>query len=128
MRRRDRARGVDCPRCGATAGNQCFAKNGLRRASYHLERHAQSRSQQAQKKPARSVAAKGYGAEWAATRAKVFAAKGAQCEYCGADASHVDHKTPKSRGGTDDMDNLAPCCPACNVSKGSMTLKEWRPD
>lgn len=86
----------------------------------HIERHAAS------KRGKRPGAAKGYGREWAMVRAKVFAAKGAQCVYCGADAWHVDHVVPKCRGGTDDLDNLVPACSACNTAKGARSAGEWR--
>ena len=30
---------------------------------------------------------------------------------------HVEHTTPKSRGGKPELDNLALACPACNLHK-----------
>jgi hypothetical protein len=30
---------------------------------------------------------------------------------------HVEHIVPSSRGGTFELDNLAWCCPSCNLSK-----------
>lgn len=41
---------------------------------------------------------------------------------------HVDHIMPLSRGGTHWPHNLQLLCEACNTSKGSKTMKEWRPD
>ena len=38
----------------------------------------------------------------------------------------VDHKLPKSRGGTDHPDNLQLLCSGCNRSKGTKTMAEWR--
>ena len=38
----------------------------------------------------------------------------------------VDHILPQSRGGTDHPDNLQLLCSACNRSKGSRTMAEWR--
>lgn len=38
---------------------------------------------------------------------------------------HIDHVIPRSRGGTDDMDNLAVSCAPCNLSKGDKLLSEW---
>lgn len=38
----------------------------------------------------------------------------------------VDHKLPRSRGGTDHLDNLQLLCSGCNRSKGSKTMAEWR--
>lgn len=43
---------------------------------------------------------------------------GDRCVYCQeADGDTVDHITPVSRGGTDDIDNLALACNACNGGK-----------
>ena len=38
----------------------------------------------------------------------------------------VDHILPKSRGGTDHLDNLQLLCSGCNRSKGNKTMAEWR--
>jgi hypothetical protein len=46
------------------------------------------------------------------------------CGYCGLHeeeagaALTVDHYRPRSRGGTDDLENLVYCCHACNEFKG----------
>lgn len=37
------------------------------------------------------------------------------CQYCGEDASCVDHIVPWSYGGTDDDDNLVAACHICNL-------------
>lgn len=47
-----------------------------------------------------------------------------RCGYCGVHEREVgaelaiDHFRPRSAGGTDDLDNLVYCCPACNRNKG----------
>ena len=38
----------------------------------------------------------------------------------------VDHILPKSRGGTDHLENLQLLCSHCNRSKGNKTMSEWR--
>ncbi len=38
---------------------------------------------------------------------------------------HVDHKRPKSKGGTDDLDNLQLLCPTCNEIKRDLTHREF---
>ena len=38
----------------------------------------------------------------------------------------VDHKLPKSKGGTDHEDNLQLLCRKCNSEKGSKTMPEWK--
>lgn len=39
----------------------------------------------------------------------------------------TDHKIPRSRGGTDALDNLALACLSCNSSKGARTDEEFLP-
>lgn len=48
------------------------------------------------------------------------------CAYCGGPGEHDDHVVPLARGGTDHWWNIARACSACNLSKGSKTLDEWR--
>ena len=49
------------------------------------------------------------------------------CEYCNAPeiisnvAFEVDYTTPLSKGGTDDLENLALCCRICNLRKSDHT-------
>lgn len=51
------------------------------------------------------------------------------CFYCGCqlkpDNWHLDHCIPESRRGTNTIDNIAPSCPDCNISKGRLTVKEF---
>jgi 5-methylcytosine-specific restriction endonuclease McrA len=112
---------VPCPRCGAYESKPCVGKGARERKAFHAERHAKASKEK--RLPRKKMT---YPKDWAATRAKVFALKGSQCVYCGADASHVDHQTPKAMGGTDEITNLVPACSTCNVAKGMMTLEEWR--
>jgi len=44
------------------------------------------------------------------------------CEYCLCEVGcdyHIDHIVPISKGGTNELVNLAISCPKCNLSKGS---------
>ncbi len=59
---------------------------------------------------------------------------GWDCTYCGQylhggpfslPAPHIDHILPKSRGGSDRLDNLVLACPTCNCRKGALTPEEW---
>lgn len=52
---------------------------------------------------------------------------GACCVYCGDQSGpfDVDHVMPRSRGGSDDAENLVIACSHCNRSKGSRTPEEW---
>jgi len=38
---------------------------------------------------------------------------------------HIDHKTPLSRGGVDNIENIALACPSCNLSKHDKTADEF---
>lgn len=75
-------------------------------------------------------------------RLRVFANKGLQCEYCPAEGTKfvlaqdynggkhydiytadnqlmtVDHVLSRAKGGSEDLDNLVPCCTSCNSLKG----------
>lgn len=44
---------------------------------------------------------------------------GRVCRWCGKEATTVDHLTARADGGTDDLQNLAAACLACNSSRGA---------
>lgn len=52
------------------------------------------------------------------------------CFYCGAILNPTtyteDHLIPRSRGGSNKLDNRVTCCRKCNCSKGNKTLEEYR--
>lgn len=52
------------------------------------------------------------------------------CWYCGDDVTgprfHIDHLLPVCQGGTNDLANLVPTCPTCNMSKNGQTVEEYR--
>lgn len=59
------------------------------------------------------------------TRKNVLKRDSFKCQYCGTRESlTIDHVIPKSRGGSDEWDNLITCCSTCNVKKGNRTPKE----
>lgn len=37
-----------------------------------------------------------------------------------------EHKIPRSRGGSDERENLVPSCARCNSEKGTKTVDEFR--
>lgn len=54
--------------------------------------------------------------------AEVLARMGRVCVHCHGRrgiATTVDHLTPRSKGGTDDPQNLAPSCVRCNSERGN---------
>lgn len=52
------------------------------------------------------------------------------CYLCGCSISqfdfHIEHKTPLSRGGSNEIDNIGISCMTCNVRKGNRTEEEFR--
>lgn len=50
-----------------------------------------------------------------------------KCMYCGKEnvPLEIEHIIPKSRGGTNRIDNLGIACHTCNQSKGSKTAEEF---
>ena len=51
-----------------------------------------------------------------------------RCAYCQkylGNKYHVDHKTPVTRSGTNELSNLHLTCPRCNMVKGTMTHEEF---
>ncbi len=59
-------------------------------------------------------------------RHEVFKRDGYKCLECGKTKEnttlHVDHITPVSQGGTDELDNLQTLCQACNLAKSN---RKW---
>lgn len=63
-------------------------------------------------------------------RAIVFAKNNGKCFYCDDQLEidgewHIEHKTPKSKGGSNDLENLVPACPSCNLKKSAKTAKQF---
>ncbi len=49
-----------------------------------------------------------------------------RCVYCGSTSNlEIDHIIPKSRGGSDRIDNLVLACRKCNNEKGNRTASEF---
>lgn len=52
-----------------------------------------------------------------------------KCLYCechlDARSMTIDHMIPRSRGGSNTLENLAAACSKCNNAKGSMTKDEY---
>lgn len=68
---------------------------------------------------------------WAGRRARervaaTLASKGTVCHLCGLPgATTADHIVPRSAGGSDDLDNLAPAHGQCNSRRRDMPLPAW---
>ena len=52
------------------------------------------------------------------------------CQYCKGFSNdkslEVEHILPKSKGGTNSLNNLTLSCKQCNIKKGNMILNEWK--
>lgn len=65
-------------------------------------------------------------------REKVFEKTQGKCVYCGCDIDfkkfHIEHKKPKKilKRDYDNIDNLFPACQDCNLSKGDLSVEEFR--
>lgn len=59
-------------------------------------------------------------------RAYLFGREKGCCIYCGSKGKmEVEHVIPRSRGGTDSLNNLVLSCHECNQAKGNMSLSEF---
>lgn len=59
-------------------------------------------------------------------RAYLFEREKGCCVYCGRKGKmEVEHVVPRSRGGTDSLNNLVLSCHNCNQAKGSLKLAEF---
>lgn len=65
-----------------------------------------------------SASIRGYTSDfWRKRRAEVFK-RDPWCMSCTTSRStHADHKVPRARGGTDDLDNLQGLCRSCHSRK-----------
>lgn len=48
-----------------------------------------------------------------------------RCQYCGNEATGLDHIIPLTKGGTDTRDNVVPCCTECNRIKNNKSLVDF---
>lgn len=59
--------------------------------------------------------------KWKKLRLIVLRRDSYTCAYCSDVATEVDHVHPRSKGGSDDIDNLVACCRTCNIRKKDKT-------
>jgi 5-methylcytosine-specific restriction endonuclease McrA len=54
---------------------------------------------------------------------------GRKCAYCNAKdvPLQIDHIEPRSRGGSNKVDNLTLACGTCNIKKGNLSLEQFAP-
>jgi hypothetical protein len=70
-------------------------------------------SEMLQAKPITSL----YSSLWQHRRLIILKMHDYCCAYCGSPANTVDHIIPRSKGGTDHLENLVAACSRCNYSK-----------
>jgi hypothetical protein len=59
------------------------------------------------------------------SRFNIYRRDNFKCLYCGSKENlTLDHVIPRSKGGTNNWNNLATCCNRCNVLKGDKSLEE----
>ena len=65
--------------------------------------------------------------EWRDLRKSIIDASNGRCHYCQNNMNmvFVDHVIPRSRGGSDTLENLVACCSSCSARKGASTPNEW---
>lgn len=58
----------------------------------------------------------------------VFEKYGGRCGYCGCLSINlqIDHFIPRSKGGSDKIENLMPSCRDCNAFKSDLLIEEFR--
>lgn len=116
----------ECESCGRTFQGTSRKCSACWLSALPLETRQARRRTANNSRRARLIAAQIAGPVSSAEYAAILAA--GPCVYCGADAEHVDHVRPLSRGGWEHPANLVPACAWCNTSKGDRLLTEWRPD
>lgn len=72
--------------------------------------------------PTTSRHSRGYGTAWDKLRAFILQRDKYLCQAClkqgrAKQGNHVDHITPKAKGGTDDAANLQVLCEPCHTAK-----------
>jgi 5-methylcytosine-specific restriction endonuclease McrA len=61
------------------------------------------------------------------SRNAIYQRDGHKCQYCGSTRKlTIDHIVPKSKGGSDDWDNLVVACSSCNVKKSDKYLEHTK--
>ena len=59
----------------------------------------------------------------------LYATQGGSCYYCSVDIEagyHIEHMTPLSRGGRNDVSNICLACAPCNLRKHTKTAEEFQ--
>lgn len=62
---------------------------------------------------------RGLPQNWTQIRKRVIERAGFRCEKCGRQSAyfHIDHITPRSKGGSNDLSNLRCLCPMCHAKR-----------
>jgi 5-methylcytosine-specific restriction endonuclease McrA len=111
--------------CRAKARNyrrQNKQKNAVYFSEY-IKKHPEKNRAKRQRRRALELAASVY----LVSRKEITKLYASNCFYCGgAGRIELDHVVPLAQGGQHSIGNLVPACMACNRSKGSKTIMQWR--
>lgn len=72
------------------------------------------------KQPVRGLGAKGSRTH--SYYSKDSLCRNDPCAYCGAQSNAIDHIVPRSKGGSNEWDNLTASCSTCNSKKNASTM------
>lgn len=134
------AQRVECPRCGAPAGQLCGRDSvcRLRVTAAKAEQKSERARAETKKGRKQTPAPEGWsdkrviriwrsalkrGKAWTIPHDLAVAYLTEPCWYCGATSTGLD------RIDSDDgyhPGNVAPCCRACNAAKWTYSIEEWR--
>jgi len=100
-----------------TSSHQKYCTRDCARRAYHDKYEREKLSGENQK----------YN-PWLKLRFKILARDSFTCRYCGRKPHQtelqIDHIHPRSRGGSDNEDNLITSCQLCNAGKGDSLLEQ----
>lgn len=116
-----KVRAVDCEWCGTQFATR---KASQRMCSPSCKRKAQRVRRRGQ--------AKGWVSHYTWTEVmRLFLTLDRCCAYCHEPIDgqpDPDHVVPLSRGGSNSITNVLPCCQSCNSDKRDLLLSEWNQD
>lgn len=117
-----------CYECTATAMRVRYQEDAEVRNNRAAYRKREAEAVKAHVRKRRAVQHNAQGSHTADDIADLFDEQEGRCPYCNVflRSWHVDHKTPLTRGGSNDKNNLQLTCATCNTRKHTKTDEEFR--